>query len=162
MNPAEITPRHPNPSAGRWRGHLPDASSVLAPLLERAATGNCAFSAPERALFMACEFWCAVETRGLPQHLGADPADGLRNQVLVYAAIGAQGVSRSLVAALRDLSASQGPAARARSLDVLQERLGNSPDPVDMLIAQLAGRLGIGVAPAPAQPASISAIRMLA
>jgi hypothetical protein len=141
---------------------LPEASSALATLLERAETGHCTFSAPERALFMACDFWVAVETRALERHLGAEPVDCIRYQGLIYGAIGAQGVSRALLAALRDLAACPMPGARRRCIDVLQERLADTHDPVDTLIAQFACSLGMGEAGAAAPPAAVAALRKLA
>jgi hypothetical protein len=137
--------------AGRWRGHLPEASVALEALLGRSATGRCEFSPSERALFMACEFWVAVESRDMVRHLGDAPVERLRYQVVVFAAIGAQGVSRALVRGLCELAASRGPVACHRCLEVLEERLGSTQDPVDGLIAGLADRLGISAVPAAAR-----------
>jgi len=141
---------------------MPESSSALGSLLERAASGNCTFSPAERALFMACEFWVAVETRVLVRHLGADPAESIRYQGLVFGAIGAQGVSRALVSALREYAACAGPPARRRCLDLLQERLAGTQEPVDFLIAELADRLGMSAPTHAARPASVAPIKRLA
>jgi len=80
----------------------------------------------------------------------------------VFAAIGAQAVSRLLVRGLAELAASTGPAACQRCLETLQERLVGTQDPVDMLIAGMADRLGISAVPAAARQRVYPANRMLA
>jgi hypothetical protein len=111
---------------------------------------------------MACEFWFAVESRDLVRHLGDVAAERLRYQGILFAAIGAQGVSRSLVRGLGELAASPGPAACQRCLEELQERLGNTQDPVDLLIAGMADRLGISTVPPAGRPAMYAVERRLA
>ena len=133
----------------RWQTHLPVASQALSALLERAARGGAQFSAPERALFTACEFWVAVETRTLIAHLGRQPADALRNLSIIYAAIGAPGIARMLLAAVGEIGDTATPADRLECLIELQERVARTQDPVDELIAGLAHNLGLSAIPCP-------------
>jgi hypothetical protein len=141
MNP--VTPL----SATRWQGHLPVASQALASLLVRAARGGMQFSPPERALFTACEFWVAVERRALPVHLGANVADPLRYQSIIFAAMGAHHVACTLIIGVGEFSKSATPLEGLKCLTVLQERLSRTQDPVDELIARLADNLGLSAAP---------------
>jgi len=142
--------RNSQSSPGRWHGHLPEATLALGTLLERAATGGAPFSAAERALFMACEFWVAVEMQALEAHLGADPLNGLRYLSLVFGAIGTQAVARALQSGIRGLEGAASSAARQQCLVALQAHLARTHDPVDRLIAELARSLGMA---APAEAA---------
>jgi hypothetical protein len=143
-------------TATRWLGHLPVASQALSWLLVRAARGGQPFSPPERALFAACEFWVAVERRALPVHLGANVADPLRYQSIVFAAMGAHHVARALIAGVGEFSRSATPLEGLKCLTVLQERLSRTQDPVDELIAGLADTLGLSAVPQPAGAAEMA------
>jgi hypothetical protein len=125
----------------RWRGHLPIASAALLSILERAAKGGSQFSPAERALFTACEFWAAAEGRTLVRYLGASAADPLRFVSIVFAAIGASNVARTLFAAVGELRDAPTPLAQLKCLTGLQERLLKTRDPVDKLIAGFANNL---------------------
>ena len=138
-------------AATRWQGHLPVASQALSSLLARAARGGVQFSAPERALFTACEFWVAVERRALPVHLGANVADPLRYQSIIFAAMGAHHVARALINGVGEFSNSATPLEGLKCLTALQERLSRTQDPVDELIAGLADSLGLSASPPPAE-----------
>ena len=143
LRPGASSGNSPGPSLGRWQGYLPESSAALAALLARAASGNSVFSTAERALFMACEFWVAVENRDLVRHLRGAPTERLQYQAIVFGAIGAHGCTRALHAALSELFTSTGPAAGRRCLEALQVRLASTREPVDLLIAALAFRLGM-------------------
>ncbi len=133
----------------RWQGHLPVASVALSALLERAARGGVQFTAPERALFTACEFWAAVETRTLHAHLGPHAADSMRTLSFVYSAMGAHHVARTLVAGVAEMGEQTTPLGRHKCLEALQQRLARTQDPVDQLIADLAHSLGLSAVPRP-------------
>ena len=136
-------------NGNRWQAHLPVASQALSALLERAARGGVQFSAPERALFTACEFWVAVETRTLVAHLGPQAADALRSLSIIYAAIGAPRIARMLIAAVGEIGDTAPPSHRVECLIALQERVARTQDPVDELIAGLAHNLGLSAVPRP-------------
>ena len=127
----------------RWQEHLPIASLALTALLERAARSGVQFTAAERALFTACEFWVAVETRALVAHLGSHDADPLRYLSIVYSAMGAHQVAKMLITTVGEMSDTATPLARAKCLTALQERMAQTQDPVDQLIAGLAHNLGL-------------------
>ena len=130
-------------NVSRWQGYLPSASLALSDLLQRGARGGRQFTAPERALFAACEFWVAVETRALIAHLGARAADSLRCLSIVYSAMGAHHVARMLIATLGEIRPTSKSPDPVKCLAALQERLAHTQDPVDQLIAGLAHDLGL-------------------
>lgn len=135
--------------ANRWQGHLPVASQALSALLERAGRGGMQFSGPERALFTACEFWVAVETRTLVAYLGPDAADALRSLSIIYAAAGAHHIAGMLMAGIAEIGDAATPSDRLPRLLALQERVARTQDPVDELIAGLAHSLGLSAVPRP-------------
>jgi hypothetical protein len=102
------------------------------------------FSPAERALFMACEFWTAVSGRRLVAHLGGDPSEALRYMSIIYSGISAHGVASAMMMTLGELDTTSHPQARHDCVAALQERLLNTVDPVDRLIARLAENLGLG------------------
>ena len=136
-------------TVNRWQGHLPAASAALAALLERAGSGGAQFTASERALFAACEFWVAVQTRTLATYPGSSDADALRYLSIVYAATGAPGMARLLIVGAGEMYAAVTPAERLQCLTALQERMAKTREPVDQLIAELAQSLGLSSAPSP-------------
>ena len=133
----------------RWQGHLPAASAALRALLERASRGGAEFTAPERALFAACEFWVAVQTRTLGAHLGPLGADPMRYLSIVYAAMGAPDLARLLIVGVGELRDAATPSERLKRLAALQELMARTQEPVDRLIAELAQGLGLSSAPSP-------------
>ena len=136
-------------AVNRWQGHLPAASNALSALLERAGSGGAQFTAPERALFAACEFWVAVQSRTLVTHLGPHCADSLRYLSIVYAALGAPDMARLLVVGVGETCDASTPVDRLERLTALQERMAQTQEPVDRLIAELAQSLGLSSAPGP-------------
>jgi hypothetical protein len=136
-------------TVNRWQEHLPVASLALSALLERAARGGAQFTAAERALFTACEFWVAVETRTLVAYLGPHDADPLRYLSIVYSAMGAHDVARMLITGVGDLGDTPTPSDRMKCLTELQERMSRTPDSVDQLITGLARILGLCAVPHP-------------
>ena len=131
----------------RWQGHLPAASAALPALLERAGRGGAQFTAPERALFAACEFWVAVQTRTLGTYLGPLGADPMRYLSIVYAAMGAPGMARLLIVGVGEMRDAATPAERLKRLTALQELMAGTQEPVDQLIAELAQSLGLSSIP---------------
>lgn len=130
----------------RWQQHLPIATAALVPLLEEAASTGAEFPPAERALFMACDFWTAVASHSLVNHLGADPVRKLRYMGIVYSAIGAFGIASLTNRAVRDLRGFAAPHELHTCLMQLEARLLASGDSVDALIAQLARTMLTGSA----------------
>lgn len=127
----------------RWQEHLPVASLALSPLFERATSGGVQFSAAERALFTASEFWVAIKTRTLVAHLGPHNLDALRYLSIVYSAMGAHHVARILTTGVGEMGDTATPQDRLKCLTALQERMVRTHDSVDQLIAGLAHKLGL-------------------
>jgi hypothetical protein len=141
----------------RWQGHLPGASLALSALLKRAGRGGLQFTAAERSLFTACEFWVAVKTRTLATHLGAHAADALRNLSIVYSAMGAHHIARVLFAGIGEIDSTASPSGRFECLTALQQHIADTADPVDQLIAGLAHNLGLSAVAWPYRVAGAAA-----
>jgi hypothetical protein len=60
-----------------WQGHYPATQVALLGILVRAARGCKVFSRRERALYVASEFWAAVASRTLDEHLKNDASEKL-------------------------------------------------------------------------------------
>jgi hypothetical protein len=129
----------------RWQEHLPAASATLRSTFGKAVRDRAPFSAAERAIFTACDFWAAVCARELAPYLGPHPLEALRYVGILYVAIGAHGVASSIIVAVQELECDSIPQQQQRCLSRLQSRLLEARDPVDSLIARLAQSLGIGI-----------------
>lgn len=144
----------------RWLGHLPLASMALSPVFTHAARTATQFSAAERALFTACEFWVAVEGRTVVAYLGAEAAEPLRYLGIVFSALATPGVARALVRAVGEFKDATTPQLRLRCLHSLQERLLRTTDHVDRSIAGLARELRLSPeASCDMEPAHVVAAR---
>jgi hypothetical protein len=144
----------------RWFGHLPLASLALSPVFNRAAHTGTQFSAAERALFTACEFWVAVEGRTVVAYLGAEATEPLRYLGIVFSALETPSVARALVRAVGEFKDATTPLLRLQCLNTLQERLLRTTDLVDHSIAGLAGELRLSSEASCAMaPARLVAVR---
>jgi hypothetical protein len=124
-----------------WRGHLPITYEVFLPILERAATGETAFSCSERILYTTCEFWAAVTAQSIVTHLGSEVIDNLRNAMVAFSTIGAKHVANTLNAVLSDLSNVTTKQGRLACLAALEHELPKTNDRVDQLIARFASHM---------------------
>ena len=118
------------------------ASASLRPSLARAEGNRASFSTAERALFTTCDFWTAVCSHRLAAHLSHGALEALRYASILFAAIGAGEVARDVNVAIDELR--HAPQEQQQCLAKLQERLLETLDPVDQLIARLAETLGLG------------------
>jgi len=125
----------------QWNGHALVTRRKLLSILERAAAGSDDFSISERALYTACEFWAAVESRTLQDFLGTTATSQLRYANIVYTAIGAHDIAQALERTLAALADAGNENRRLQCVARLQTRLLESADPVDALIARFAQRL---------------------
>jgi hypothetical protein len=125
----------------QWGGHCAVTRWRLLTILERAAGGLQDFSVAERALHMACEFWAAVESQTLQAFLGPTPAKQLRYFAIIYSAIGATEVAREVEAVAEALRLAGTSSRCAVDIAHLQERLRNTIDPLNDLIARFAEHL---------------------
>lgn len=122
-----------------WRGHLPITSVALLSLLNRAAAGQTEFSHVERLLYVACEFWAAVNAHELESHLDHDIADPMGDARRAFSAIGAGHVVdtlRQILVPSRMLTEHR----RRQRLAAIEEQLLRVPEAVDVLIALFARR----------------------
>jgi hypothetical protein len=122
-----------------WSGHFPITSIALLSVLNRAAAGQEEFSQAERALYVACEFWAALNARELEAHLNLDVADPLHDARFAFSAMGAEHLVNTLLEAVippGDLTQDQ----HRQWIATLEEQLLRVADPVDVLIARSARR----------------------
>jgi hypothetical protein len=121
-----------------WPGHRPSTRTRMLGILERAAGDAGDLSLAECALFTACEFRACVAARALCAHLRSNAVQRLRTLALVYSSIGATHFARLLDDAQVDLSCLQTSRARQVRLQMLEQHLLVSTDPVDRLLARFA------------------------
>jgi len=126
--------------ASSWHGHFPVTRAALLPLLTRAAAGQMEFSRVERLLCVACEFWAAVNAYELDEYLDFNAGDRLRDARFAFSEIGAEHVVNALHQTAIAPGGARSAGGRRRRIADIQERLLRVPDPVDLLIAQFAGR----------------------
>jgi hypothetical protein len=93
---------------------------------------------------MACEFWTAVQARTLVAHIGSGTVETLRYLSILYAGFGAHGAANQMIIAVGEFGGAADPRAQRQCLGKLQENLLQTHEPVDLLIAHLAERLGLG------------------
>jgi hypothetical protein len=135
----EATPLGPSRLVDAWRGHFPITSIALLSILNRAAAGQEEFSQAERILYVACEFWAAVNALELEAHVDLDVADALHDARFAFSAIGAE----HLVNTLLQVDAPTGDRMQdghRQWIATLQEQLLRVADSVDVLIARFARR----------------------
>jgi hypothetical protein len=128
------------PLANDWRGHFPVTSVALLSLLRRAAADQLEFSRVERILWIACEFWAAVNARELHAHLDTELGDPLHDARTAFSAIGARVVAKTLLLATVGTAGAASPRTRRERVSDIEERLLRLPEAVDMLIARFAWR----------------------
>lgn len=128
------------PLANDWRGHFPVTSVALLSLLHRAAADQSEFSRAERILWIACEFWAAVNARELNAYLDTELGDHLRDARSAFSAIGATIVVKTLRQIAAGTTGSVSKGARHKRISDIEERLLRLPEAVDMLIARFAWR----------------------
>jgi hypothetical protein len=128
------------PLANDWRGHFPVTSVALLSLLHRATADQLEFSRVERILWIACEFWAAVNARELNAHLDTEVGDPLRDARFAFSAIGATVVVETLRQAAAGTAGAKSSGTRCERISDIEDRLLRLPQAVDMLIARFAWR----------------------
>jgi hypothetical protein len=139
-NPDTSTPEAAILPANDWRGHFPVTSVALLPLLQRAAADRSDFSRVERILWVACEFWAAVNARELSAHLDTEVGDPLRDARFAFSAIGATQVLETLRQVAVGTAGAESRGTRCERISDIEDRLLRLPEAVDMLIARFAWR----------------------
>jgi hypothetical protein len=144
-------PSKPNPGASAleaaippvpngWRGHFPVTSVALLSLLHRAAADHLEFSKVEQILWVACEFWAAVNARELNAHLDSEVGDPLRDARFAFSAIGATVVVEALRQVAVGTAGAESRGTLSERITDIEDRLLRLPEAVDMLIARFAWR----------------------
>jgi hypothetical protein len=113
---------------------------ALLSLLDRVAAGQQDFSRAERHLWVASEFWAAVNSSELDAHLDSAASDPLCDARFAFSAIGAERVVDALLRAAVGAAGAQALGLRRHLIADLESELLSVPDPVDMLIARFAGQ----------------------
>jgi len=140
-NPSVSVPESAiSPLANDWRGHFPVTSVALLSLLHRAAADQLGFSRVERILWIACEFWAAVNARELHAHLDTGLGDPLREARSAFSAIGATVVVKTLHQVAAGTTGAVSRETRRERISEIEQRLLRIPEAVDMLIARFAWR----------------------
>jgi hypothetical protein len=130
-----------NDISAAWPGRQSDTRTTLLAIFARAVGSDSEFSVAKRGLLMACEFWAAVNTGTLAQHLGAEASDHLYIVSTVFAAIGAKDVASATDTACTDLTGVTHYGARRQCIGTLETYLLASTDPVDAQLAKFALQL---------------------
>jgi hypothetical protein len=123
---------------GTWPGHFPVTSVALVSLLDRVAEGEASFSAAERILFVACEFWSAFNSGELDSHFDLKAEDPTRHSRMALRIVGAVQFAKSLERGVLGPPGGRANIPRRRRLAILEEKLRRINEPVDLLIARFA------------------------
>jgi hypothetical protein len=123
---------------GQWPGHFPVTSVALVSLLDRLAEREASFSAAERILFVACEFWSAFNSGELDSHFDLKAQDPTRHARMALRIVGAIQFAKSLEREALGPPGGRADIPRRRRLAILVEKLRRINEPVDLLIARFA------------------------
>ncbi|HEY4444006.1 MAG TPA: hypothetical protein VGN30_06945 [Steroidobacteraceae bacterium] len=124
-----------------WRGLYPITAFVRDAL--RKANGNGAVNAlspPEETLLTACEFWLAVSSGQLSEHLKTNPVRQLLNAQEAFARIGAARIASTLRATVAGLKRANSAVPVEKTAAHIEEALSRTEDEIDELIAQFAAK----------------------
>jgi hypothetical protein len=109
-------------------------------LLDRALSGEKKFSPAERVLFVACEFWSAVNAVELETHLDLKAEDPTRDARVALRIVGAAKLAEMLNSGVLGRPGGRASAKRRRRLLELAESFRSIDEPVDLLLARFAWR----------------------
>jgi hypothetical protein len=125
---------------GAWRGHFPVTCVAMMSLLDRAAAGQEKFSPAERVLFVACEFWSAVNAVELDAFFDLKADDPTRDARVALRIVGAVKLADMLDRGVLGPAGGRASARRQRRLSELEASFREIAEPVDLLIARFAWR----------------------
>jgi hypothetical protein len=120
-----------------WSGHRAGTRSALLDLLTTAQSGRMRFSAAQRALFTACEFWAAFQNASLPEYLSADVEFHLSVAEAAFTAIGLPITATVLNASRARLKGDSGVSTQ-RFIQELERALSEIDEPVDLALERFA------------------------
>jgi hypothetical protein len=125
---------------GPWQGHFPVTCVAMMSLLDRAAAGEDKFSPAERVLFVACEFWSAVNAAELDAYFDLKAEDPTHDARVALRIVGAVKLANMLDRGVLGPAGGRASVRRRRRLLELDARLRGVADPVDLLLARFAWR----------------------
>ena len=124
--------------AKAWAGHLPITQRRLLSILERTQHCTSEFTVPERALFMLCEFWAAVNAQDLCSHWQAGAEENVITLITICSAIDLPEVAQALTEMDRDMGSATTQAQRRDRVRALEAQLTGLTIPVDEAICRFA------------------------
>jgi hypothetical protein len=125
---------------GPWQGHFPVTCVAMMSLLDRAATGEEKFSPAERVLFVACEFWSAVNAVELETYFDLKAEDPTRDARVALRIVGAVKLADMLDPGVLGPAGGRASVRRRHKLLELQGDFRDITEPVDLLLARFAWR----------------------
>ncbi len=125
---------------GPWQGHFPVTCIAMMSLLDRAAAGAVKFSPAERVLFVACEFWSAVNAVELEAYFDLNAEDPTRDARVALRIVGAVKLAELLDRGVLGPAGSRASVRRRRRLLELEATFRQIAEPVDLLLARFAWR----------------------
>jgi hypothetical protein len=123
---------------GSWQGHFPVTCVAMMSLLDRAAAGQEKFSPAERVLFVACEFWSAVNAVELDAFFDLKAEDPTRDARVALRIVGAVKLADMLDPGVLGPAGARTSARRRRRLSELEASFREIAEPVDLLLARFA------------------------
>lgn len=122
-----------------WRGIYPITAFVRDALRKTAGAGlPDSLSPPEQTLLTVCEFWYAVTSGALPEHLKTDAIVQLMRAQEAFTGLGAIRIASTLRAAVAQITRKHSPVPIHTTAAHIEEALSRTEDPVDELIARFA------------------------
>jgi hypothetical protein len=125
---------------GPWQGHFPVTCVALMSLLDRAVAGEEKFSPAERVLFVACEFWSAVNAVELDAYFDLKAKDPTRDARVALRIVGAVKLADMLDGGVLGPAGGRASVRRRRRLLELEASFRCIAEPVDLLLARFAWR----------------------
>ncbi|MDB6099702.1 MAG: hypothetical protein JWN58_2405 [Gammaproteobacteria bacterium] len=125
---------------GPWQGHFPVTCVAMMSLLDRAAAGEEKFSPAERVLFVACEFWSALNAVELEAYFDLKAEDPTRDARVALRIVGAVKLADMLDRGVLGPAGGRASVRRRRRVLELQADFRGITEPVDLLLARFAWR----------------------
>jgi hypothetical protein len=125
---------------GPWQGHFPVTCVAMMSLLDRVAAGEEKFSPAERVLFVACEFWSAVNAVELDAYFDLKAEDPTRDARVALRIVGAVKLADMLDRGVLGPAGGRASVSRRRRLSELEASFRGIAEPVDLLLARFAWR----------------------
>lgn len=123
-----------------WQGHYPATQGALLRIMVRASRGCEIFSRRERALYIASEFWAAVASGTLDEHLKIDAAEKLHQAWAAFLILEASNIANVVGQVAQNpnqLTAKRWPRSYAANIERRIRRVSRN---VDQILSDCAGK----------------------